>query len=181
MMELLLRALKIKSPFSPRLIGVASLLVTASTLSACNSSKMFGDLSPSETLNQGYIVDQEALDQVPVGSSREQVLLALGTPSTTATFDNEVFYYISQTRRRAVAFENPRLVDQKVLAVYFGPDGRVSQIANYGLKDGKVFDFIARTTPTGGKDQNFLSQIITGAGKMTPGSAGSLLGSSAGP
>ena len=39
-----------------------------------------------------------AIDQVPVGSSREQVLLALGTPSTTATFDNEVFYYISQTR-----------------------------------------------------------------------------------
>jgi outer membrane protein assembly factor BamE (lipoprotein component of BamABCDE complex) len=126
-------------------------------------------------LNQGYIMDQQAVDSVPVGSSREQVLLALGSPSTTATFDNEVFYYISQTRRRAVAFANPSLVDQKVLAVYFGNDGRVTQIANYGLKDGKIFDFVSRTTPTGGKDQNFLAQIIKGAGKLTPGAAGSMM------
>ncbi len=170
-----MRVLKIKSPLSALPAGLAALLA-AMPLSGCNSSKMFGDLSPSETLNQGYIVDQQALDMVPVGSSREQVLLALGTPSTTATFDNEVFYYISQTRRRAVAFDNPRLVDQKVLAVYFGQDGRVARIANYGMKDGKMFDFISRTTPTGGKDQNFLAQIIKGAGKLSPGSAGSLLG-----
>ncbi len=175
-MELLLCAQKVKSPFSPRPLGIASMLAVVAALSACNTNKMFGDVSPGETLNQGYIVDQQTLDLVPVGSSREQVLLALGTPSTTATFDNEVFYYISQTRRRSVAFENPRVIDQKVLAVYFGKDGRVTQIANYGLKDGKVFDFVSRTTPTGGKDQNFLAQIIKGAGKMSPGSAGSLLG-----
>ncbi len=151
------------------------MLVVVSALSACNTNKMFGDVTPGETLTQGYIMDQQAIDSVPVGSSREQVLLALGSPSTTATFDNEAFYYISQTRRRAVAFANPTLVDQKVLAVYFGKDGRVTQIANYGLKDGKIFDFISRTTPTGGKDQNFLAQIIKGAGKMTPGAAGSLM------
>jgi outer membrane protein assembly factor BamE (lipoprotein component of BamABCDE complex) len=178
-MELLLRALKFKSASrgAPRAAaGMASVVALAAALSGCNTSKMFGDVNPSETFNQGYIVDQQSLDLVPVGSSREQVLLALGTPSTTATFDNEVFYYISQTRRRAVAFEKPKLIDQKVLAVYFGPDNRVTQIANYGMKDGKIFDFVSRTTPTGGKDQNFLTQIITGAGKMTAGSAGSLLG-----
>ena len=175
-MELLLRALNFKSRFSTAPAGIASMLVVVSALSACNTNKMFGDLNPGETLNQGYVMDQQALDLVPVGSSREQVLLALGSPSTTATFDNEVFYYISQTRKRAVAFANPSLVDQKVLAVYFGKDGRVSQIANYGLKDGKVFDFISRTTPTGGKDQNFLTQIIMGAGKLTAGSAASMAG-----
>ncbi|MBN9241579.1 MAG: outer membrane protein assembly factor BamE [Mesorhizobium sp.] len=174
-MELLLRALNFKSRFSSAPAGIASMLVVASVLSACNTNKMFGDVTPGETLTQGYIMDQQAIDSVPVGSSREQVLLALGSPSTTATFDNEVFYYISQTRRRAVAFANPTLVDQKVLAVYFGKDGRVTQIANYGLKDGKIFDFVSRTTPTGGKDQNFLTQIIKGAGKMTPSSAGSMM------
>ena len=173
-MELLLRALNFK-PASRAIIGMASVLALTAALSGCNSSKMFGDLNPSETFNQGYIVDQQSLDLVPVGSSREQVLLALGTPSTTATFDNEVFYYISQTRRRSVAFEKPKLVDQKVLAVYFGADNRVTQIANYGLKDGKIFDFVSRTTPTGGKDRNFLSQIISGAGKLTPGAAGSMV------
>lgn len=131
----------------------------AMLLAGCNSSNV---MKVSETISHGYIVDQETLDMVPVGSSREQVLLALGSPSTTATFDNEVLYYISQTRVRPVAFMNPSVTDQSVLAVYLGEDGRVTNIANYGLQDGKVFDFISRTTPTGGKDQTFVSQLITG-------------------
>ncbi|WP_192856742.1 outer membrane protein assembly factor BamE [Manganibacter manganicus] len=175
-MELLLRALKFKSALSSRPVGIVSVVALATALSACNSTKMFGDVTPGETLHQGYVIDQQAIDSVPVGSSREQVLLALGSPSTTAIFDNEVFYYISQTRRRSAAFAKPKLIDQQVLAVYFNKEGRVDRIAKYGLKDGKVFDFISRTTPTGGKDQNFLSQIISGAGKLTPSAAGSLMG-----
>lgn len=138
-------------------------------LAGCNSTDAF---DARQTLNQGYVMDEDAIELVPVGSSREQVQLALGTPSTTATFDNEVFYYISQKRVRNAAFMKPRLVDQRVLAVYFGDDDRVRQIANYGMKDGKVFDFISRTTPTTGKEQNFLQQVMSG---VTSGSAPSNL------
>lgn len=129
-------------------------------VTGCTSSSM--GLGMGETIHQGYVIDEQQLELVPVGSSREQVILALGSPSTTATFDNEVFYYISQTRKRSMAFQNPRLVDQRVLAVYFGDDGRVTQIANYGKQDGKIFDFVSRTTPTGGKDQNFIGQLLAG-------------------
>jgi outer membrane protein assembly factor BamE (lipoprotein component of BamABCDE complex) len=150
----------------------AALALAAAMLAGCNASQT---LNPRETFTQGYIIDQQTLDMVPVGSSREQVLLALGTPSTTATFDNEVFYYISQTRVRPVAFARAKVVDQRVLAVYFGDDGRVENIANYGLQDGKVFDFISRTTPTAGKDQNFLIQMIGGlaGGGLKPSLPGS--------
>lgn len=41
----------------------------------------------------------------------------------------------------------------------------MEHIANYGLKDGKLFDFVSRTTPTSGKDQTFLGQIIQGVSK----------------
>ena len=135
-------------------------------LAGCNAAKT---LSPGETLTHGYVIDQDLLDMVPVGSSREQVLLALGTPSTTATFDNEVFYYISQTRKRPAAFMNAKVVDQRVLAVYFGNDGRVANIANYGLQDGKVFDFISRTTPTGGRERSFIGQLLAGSEGSGPG------------
>jgi len=47
-------------------------------------------------INNGAIVTQDQLDLIPVGSSRDQVLLALGTPSTKGQFGSEVFYYISQ-------------------------------------------------------------------------------------
>ncbi|MEF2550077.1 outer membrane protein assembly factor BamE [Aurantimonas sp. A2-1-M11] len=123
----------------------------------------------SEVLTQGYVIDEKTVELVPVGSSREQVLLALGSPSTTATFDSEVFYYISQKRVRPVAFMKPQLVDQRVLAVYFNGEGRVERIANYGLQDGQLFDFISRTTPTGGQDRTFLGQILTDTGSGSPG------------
>jgi outer membrane protein assembly factor BamE (lipoprotein component of BamABCDE complex) len=103
-----------------------------------------------------------ALEQVPVGSSKEQVLIALGTPSTTGNFGGEVFYYISQTRHRPVAFMPDKVVDQRVVAVYFDDKETVTRVANYGLKDGVVFDFISRTTPTGGGDQTFLQQVLAG-------------------
>lgn len=161
---------EVSTPFFK--IRIAAAIAVLATLSACSGAAT--DLSPGETITQGYVFDQQQVDSVPVGSSREQVLLALGSPSTTATFDNEVFYYISQTRRKGAAFAKARLIDQKVLAVYFGADGRVANIAHYGLKDGKVFDFVSRTTPTGGKDQTFIGQILAGAGGMPsiPGSSG---------
>jgi len=141
--------------------GLALVLAAGLALAGCNTA---ATLSPKETLTQGYVIDPQAIELAPPGSSREQVLLALGTPSTRATFDNEVFYYISQIRERRAAFMKPKLVDQRVLAVYFGPDDRVERIANYGIQDGKVFDFISRATPTGGKDQSFLQQLLSGFG-----------------
>lgn len=146
-----------------RLLAGAAMLGSAVALAGCQTA---------EVLNQGYIIDEQALSLVPVGSSREQVLLALGSPSTTATFDNEIFYYISQKRVRPVAFMQPRLVDQRVLAVYFGPDNRVRQIAHYGLQDGVLFDFITRTTPTAGRDASFLGSLLSTDGPPGPGVGG---------
>jgi outer membrane protein assembly factor BamE (lipoprotein component of BamABCDE complex) len=112
------------------------------------------------TYQRGYVFDQAALDQVPIGSSQEQVLLVLGTPSTIATVSGEAFYYISQKTEQKAAFLNPQVVDQRVLAVYFDQERRVARIADYGIQDGKIFDFVSRTTPTGGQELNFLKQIF---------------------
>ena len=130
-------------------------------LAGCGTNVM-STINGHETFTKGYVIDEQMLDQVPVGSSREQVLLALGTPSTTATFGNEVYYYISQKRSRRAEFQNLHIVSQTVLAVYFGDDDRVTRIAKYGLKDGKLFDFVSRTTPTGGKETTFIGQLIHG-------------------
>lgn len=163
-MELSLQGRNFKS--RARLIASGVALLLAGGAAGCSS--VSGDLNPRQTFQQGYVVDEQMLQLVPVGSSREQVTLALGTPTTTATFDNETYYYISQTAVRNVAFQNPRVVDRRILAIYFGDDGRVSNIANYGLQDGRVFDFISRTTPTAGSDTSFIQQLVTGVVGGTP-------------
>ena len=97
-----------------------------------------------------------ALEQIPLGASQEQVLIVLGTPSTVATVSGEAFYYISQRAERPVSFMQPRITDQRVIAVYFDKNRQVQRLAEYGMKDGKIFDFISRTTPTSGADLNNL-------------------------
>ena len=114
----------------------------------------------SETYQRGYIVPEGALEQIPIGSTQEQVLIVLGSPSTVATVSGEAFYYISQRAERSIGFMPQRVVDQRVVAVYFDKNRRVERLANYGLKDGKVFDFVSRATPTGGKDVAYLNALF---------------------
>jgi outer membrane protein assembly factor BamE (lipoprotein component of BamABCDE complex) len=156
---------KIKKTMRPARVLPLVVSVSVLALAGCNTA---GVLQTSETYKQGYVIDEQTLQLVPPGSSREQVLLSLGTPTTTETFDNEVFYYISQTRRRGAAFLKAKLIDQRILAVYFDEEGTVQRIADYGLQDGKVFDFVTRTTPTGGRDQTFLAQILSGSLNANP-------------
>lgn len=118
--------------------------------------------SITQVQRHGYLLSQDQLDQVPVGSSKEQVDFVLGTPSTTATFGSEVYYYISQTTE-TTAFLAPKMTDQRILAVYFDTDNRVERFANYGLEDGRVVDFIGRKTPTSGAEVTFLNQVFSAA------------------
>ena len=113
----------------------------------------------TQTYHHGYMVPERALEQIPLGASQEQVLIVLGTPSTVATISGEVFYYISQ-RSQQISFLPQREIDRRVVAVYFDKNRRVQRLADYGLKDGRIFDSISRTTPSGGVEQNYLAFVF---------------------
>lgn len=148
------------SAFQGRKYLIAVALGTALIASGCKTEQVFVN---------GPQIEQDQLALVPVGSSRDQVLLALGTPSTTGAFDNEVFYYISQKRKRRLAYQKLKLIDQRVIAIYFDGTDTVERVADYGLQDGKVFDFISRTTPTGGKDITLISRLFGRSSSSKPG------------
>jgi outer membrane protein assembly factor BamE (lipoprotein component of BamABCDE complex) len=114
----------------------------------------------SETYQRGYVLPEGALEQIPVGASQEQVLIVLGTPSTVATVSGEAFYYISQKTERGAAFLPREVKDQRVVAVYFDKNRKVERLANYGIKDGKVFDYVSRTTQSGGEELNYLTYVF---------------------
>ena len=113
-----------------------------------------------EQFQKGYILPPGALEQIPIGASQDQVLIVMGTPSTVATLNGEVFYYISQRSQRPIAFMNDHIVDQRVIAIYFDKNRQVRRLANYGLKDGMIFDFISRTTPTSGQEINYVAPLF---------------------
>ncbi|ARQ01563.1 outer membrane protein assembly factor BamE [Pseudorhodoplanes sinuspersici] len=116
--------------------------------------------SLEQSFQRGYVVPEGALEQIPLGSSQEQVLIVLGTPSTVATVSGEAFYYISQRAEKAAAFMPQKVVEQRVIAVYFDKDRRVARLADYRLQDGKIFDFVSRTTPSGGSELSYLTYLF---------------------
>ena len=129
--------------------GVAAALMLGVLLGGCIT----------QTFQRGYILPEGALEQVPLNASQEQVLIVLGTPSTVATISGEVFYYISQ-RTEQTSFLPQKEVDRRVVAVYFDKSRRVQRLANYGVKDGKIFDYVNRTTPSSGQELNILGYLL---------------------
>ena len=93
-------------------------------------------------------------------SVRGHLLIVLGTPSTVATVSGEAFYYISQRSEQPVSFMPQKIIEQRVVAVYFDKNRRVERLADYGLKDGKVFDYVSRTTPTSGQELSYLNYLF---------------------
>lgn len=129
---------------------------------AALAASLAGCLGYDGSVQHGYVLDQRQLEQVKTGASAQQVLTILGTPSTTSTVGGDAWYYITQKTERRVQFMEPRVVDQRVLAVYFDKGKRVQRVANYGLEDGQPIDLISRTTPTGGTEQSFVMNALKG-------------------
>ncbi|WP_291152023.1 outer membrane protein assembly factor BamE [Hyphomicrobium sp.] len=131
------------------------LIAMTITVSACSE----------QITKHGHLFRETDIAQVQPGMGQEQVRLVLGTPTTTTTTGSgSVYYYISSTEKKTAFFKSDE-VDRQVLAVYFTPTQTVDRIANYGLKDGKVFDFVSRTTPApGGKEDGIIKQLFRNLG-----------------
>lgn len=145
-----------------RTVKLASALVFPLIAAACSAPPV----------QRGYVVDELALSQVKVGSSAEHVILVLGTPSVVSTVGGKGYYYISQTRSQAYQFMQSTVADQRVLAVHLDAKNRVERIGNYGMQDGRLFDFISRTTPSGGEELTFVRQLLRASNFLTPAAGG---------
>ncbi|WP_298421327.1 outer membrane protein assembly factor BamE [Rhodoblastus sp.] len=117
-------------------------------------------------VHRGYVFDDQALAQVHPGMPAEQVLIILGTPSTTSTIGTEAWYYVSQRAERMLPSMPQKITDQRVFAVYFDANKKVARTGNYALQDGKVVDFTTRQTVTGGGENRLLQTLLNQMGKF---------------
>ena len=116
------------------------------------------------TIKHSHHFNDTEINQIQPGMSQDAVRNALGSPDTTSAVPSgNAFYYISSTRKE-VAFYKPEEVDRRVVAIYFNRVGSVEQVANYGMKDGRVFDYVSRETPAHMRDRNFISRFFRGVG-----------------
>jgi len=128
----------------------------ALSLAACDAN----------VIKHGVQFHEGDLQQIQQSMTQEQVRMNLGTPSTTAVVGtSQAYYYISSTATQT-AFMLPTEQDRQVVAIYFSPAGTVERVANYGMKDGRVFDYVSKTTPApGGQDTGIIQQLFRNLGQ----------------
>ena len=109
-----------------------------------------------ETFQRGYVLPEGALEQIPArrhaGAGADRARHALHRRHRSR---RGVLLHLANAPSAPVSFmptkSSTNAWSRSISTRTAGP-----ALANYGLKDGKIFDFVSRTTPTAGYEQSFL-------------------------
>lgn len=139
-----------------RSLTFAAVIAGAVLASACNPTLR----------SHGYRYTQGEVPEFAVGEDTQASVLAqLGNPSTRGAFEADTWYYISSTREY-LAYLRPETRDRRILALRFDDQGTLSNVEEYGMEDGRVVSFVARETPTRGRELSLLEQLLGNVGRL---------------
>lgn len=153
-------------------LALAGTLLAASLLAGCGIVDATKD-------PRGHRVDAELLTElVPGVQTRSDVRALLGSPSATAVFGDETWYYIGGVTQNRVG-RMEKLIEQEVVAIHFDRSGVVQRIEVVDRDRAQEIDPVARVTPTPGNDVSFIGLVLGNIGRFSPGGPGR--GQSQGP
>lgn len=119
--------------------------------------------APTRTTN-GIFLTQEDVAQVPEGATRADVLQALGTPTTTAVFDDNTWYYVGQKTEKT-AFFDAEVTERQVYEIKFAEDGVMTSLREVE-EDAIEVPLSRRKTPTSGHDLTIAQQLLGNLGRF---------------
>jgi outer membrane protein assembly factor BamE (lipoprotein component of BamABCDE complex) len=115
---------------------------------------------------RGFSATPGSVDKIEIGAqSREDIVRLVGSPSAIATFNPNVWYYISQ-KQETYAFMKPKITEQNVMQLTFNDTGRLQAVKKYDLEDAEHISMVSRITPTAGKELTILEQIMGNVGRF---------------
>lgn len=122
--------------------------------------------SPNTAI-RGSIPSDEQITLVRAGiHGRDDVRSILGSPSVAGTFDDDTWYYIGRRTEQYAFFERD-VIEQKVVIVRFGLDGRVDRVSTLDKSDGREIALVERETPSAGRKLGFFEQIFGNVGRFS--------------
>ncbi len=115
---------------------------------------------------RGNLPTPEALARLTPGEqTRQDVESILGTPATTAIFDDENWYYISAHTTQYAFYPNHEL-DRTVYVVSFDRRGILAGVRSLHLEDGQDVAIQERSTPTKGREISIIEQLLGNIGRI---------------
>lgn len=128
------------------------------------SVAMISACTPTQASRGNMVEDYRLAEVVPGVSTKTNVLQSLGSPTTQAPFDDNVWYYIAQKTEKRGVFD-PEVVDEKIVVVAFDDEGIV-QVAQEIDSDRLEVPRVRRKTPTGGNEVTVLQQLLGNVGRF---------------
>ena len=121
----------------------------------------------AETIHtRGNLPDPKVVATIEPGEhTRGQITQLLGTPSTVATFEREIWFYIGG-RVKSQSFFAPKVLERKVLTIEFDKRGVVKEINNFDATKIEKIELVQRKTPTKGKELTLLQQLLGNIGRF---------------
>jgi outer membrane protein assembly factor BamE (lipoprotein component of BamABCDE complex) len=121
---------------------------------------------------KGYIADETLVTAVQPGvDTKASVQKTLGRPSMVSEFDPNTWYYVSR-RTEQLAFLRPKPVEHQVLVMRFDPAGKLLSVDKLGKEQLVAVNPSDDKTPTRGKEESWLQQVLGDVGRVAPAGAG---------
>lgn len=79
---------------------------------------------------------------------------------------------ITSAPGRKTAFFRPDTVERKIVVVKFDEAGTVADVHQLDQNAGQEVELVERTTPTAGRDLNFIEQMLGNVGRFSGGNGG---------
>lgn len=114
----------------------------------------------------GNMPEQNKIDQIKIGQTRQQVYDTLGAPSLTSALSDDHWIYMSSTVKR-VAFLKPQETDRQILALTFKND-KVSKIDHKTLDDANNLTINKDETQSADHKIGFFRKYFGGVGQYVP-------------
>ncbi|HPF78255.1 MAG TPA: outer membrane protein assembly factor BamE [Alphaproteobacteria bacterium] len=139
------------------------MIKTAPVLLFC-SVALIGACTPTQN-NRGNMVEDFRMAEITPGvSTRTNVLKSLGSPTTVAPFDDNVWYYLGQKMEKKGIFD-PKVVDEKVVVVTFNDEGIVETMQNIDSNRQDI-PKVRDKTPTSGNEVTLMEQLLGNVGRF---------------
>jgi len=127
---------------------------------------LLGACTPVIAQRGNMLEEYQIAKLTPGESSRSDVLRTIGSPTTTAPFDDTTWYYIGQeTEKRGIL--DPEVVEERIFVVTFNEDGIMQSLQqqDQGRLDVPI---TSDKTPTHGNEITVMQQFLGNLGKFNP-------------
>ncbi len=138
--------------------------LTRIALGVTVAATFIGGCTPTHNVHGNMVQDYQLTEVATGQDSRTDVLRKLGSPTTKAPFNDNVWYYLGQKMEKRGILDS-KVTEERIVVVSFDEDGIVQNIEDID-NERIALPYERGKTPTSGNEMTVLQQLLGNLGKF---------------